>query len=95
MRESSHAVDKIWARVHFTARENLVTRHFDWQESSSMAKLGEEDLAQNAKAWLGLGASRNDSLEVLYGRHVSTSFLDLFSGHDEAGLSPNTKVFGC
>ena len=32
----------------------------------------------------------------LYGRHVSTSFLDpVFGGHDEAGLSPNTKVFGC
>jgi len=28
----------------------------------------------------GLGASRNDSLEVLYGRHVSTSFLDSVFG---------------
>ena len=23
MRESSHALDKIWARVHFTAREKI------------------------------------------------------------------------
>ena len=38
-------------------------------------------------------AGPEPTVEVLYGRHVSTSFLDLFSGHDEAGLSPNTKVF--
>jgi len=30
-------------------------------------------------------------LRSLYGRHVSTSFLDPVLGHDEAGLSPNTK----
>ena len=48
---SSHALDKIWARVHL--REKF--GQDPWTGSSSMAKLGDEDPAQNVKAWLDLG----------------------------------------
>ena len=42
MRESS-------GKSSFTVRENLVTRPWTGQESSSMTKLGDEDPAQNVK----------------------------------------------
>ena len=43
-KSSFHSKRKIWSQDPWTG-----------QESSSMAKLGDEDLAQNVKAWLNLG----------------------------------------
>ena len=48
--------------------------------------------SSNAEKTNGFISPQMSNFHTLYGRHVSTSFLDpVFRGHDEAGLLPNTK----